>query len=58
MKRNNVEFVNLMDKRLLLRFKKNGYRIYYLKTVEGYNYSVNAIDLRKEGAIELIPGKI
>ncbi len=56
--RNKIQYIDLMNKDLLSRFKKQGMKMYYLTSVEIYDRETVGIDLKKEGAIELMPSKM
>jgi hypothetical protein len=56
--RRNVQYIDMMNNDLLNRFQKEGLKMYYLTSVEDYNRKVFGIDLKKEGAAELMPAKL
>ena len=56
--RKNIQYIDLMNNDLLSRIQKKGVKIYYLSSVENYNWNAFGIDLKEEGAIELMPAKL
>jgi hypothetical protein len=56
--RNNIQYIDMMNNELLTRIQKQGLKIYYLSRVEDFNLKVLGIDLKKEGAVGFMPGKM
>jgi hypothetical protein len=56
--RKNIQYIDMMNRDLLNRFHKRGLKVYYLPSVKNFNWQVFGIDLKKEGAIELVPSKL
>jgi hypothetical protein len=52
--RNNVEFVGLVNHKMLNQMHQRGVTVLYLPSVDEFNKRVNGIDLKKEGAQELV----
>ena len=56
--RKNIKYIDMMNDNLLSRFNKGGVKMYYLPSVENREKEEFGIDLKKEGAIELIPENV
>ena len=56
--RRNAQYIDMMNEDLLNRFQKQGMKMYYIPSVEDFNWKVFGKDIKKEGAIELRPGKL